>query len=171
MTIARSGRGALAVVVAQRLGELAWSRRNEGRLARRGGVESDSGHHPAMVALHSGWIVATAWEASRGGRARPGALAAYALLQPLRYWVIRTLGDRWTTRIVVVPGEAPVTSGPYRWVEHPNYLVVAAELVVLPLGVGAPRTAAVTSVLNAALMAIRIPAERRALDAAVAART
>lgn len=109
------------------------------------------------------WLVATAVEASRQRRTRPGALAAYVALQPLRYWVIRSVGDQWPTRIVVVPDEELVTRGPFRWLRHPNYLVVAAEIALLPLALGGRRTALVSSVLNAALMAVRIPAEEPAL--------
>ena len=119
-----------------------------------------------MVILHAGWLVAIAIESRRADRTRPALLFAYAALQPIRYWVIRSLGDRWTTRIFVVPGEEHVTSGPFRWFRHPNYMVVAAEIALLPFALGARRTASTFTFLNALLMAVRIPAEQRALDGA-----
>lgn len=161
--LSRTAGTVLGLVAVQRLAEVAWSRRNEQRLRRRGGVEYGAGHYPAMVALHGGWLMSTALEASRVRRTNALALAAYTALQPVRYWIIRSLGDRWTTRIIVVPDEALVSRGPFRWVRHPNYLVVAAELALLPLAFGARRTAVIASVLNGALMAVRIPAEQRAL--------
>ena len=161
--LTRPARWVLASVALQRLSEIGWARRNERRLRRRGAIEHASSHYPAMVVMHAGWLVATALESCSNRRPRPALLIFYALLQPLRYWVIRSLGDRWTTRIFVVPGEEPVRHGPYRVVRHPNYAVVAAELALLPAAIGAPRTAGCFTVLNALLMAIRIPAEERAL--------
>lgn len=158
-----AARWGLASVALQRISELVWARRNERRLRRRGGVEHGASHYPAMVVMHVGWLVATALESSSTRRTRPALLIGYALLQPLRYWVIRSLGDRWTTKIFVVPGEEPVRHGPYRFLRHPNYAVVIAEISLLPAGLGAPRTARCFTVLNALLMAIRIPAEERAL--------
>jgi methyltransferase len=159
-------RWVLSAVAIQRVSEVVWAKRNERRLRGRGGVEHGGGHYPAMVALHGAWLVATALESSATPRIRPGVLAGYALLQPLRYWVIRSLGDRWTTRIFVVPNEESVRRGPYRFVRHPNYAVVVAEIALLPVSLGAPRTATCFTVLNALLMAVRIPAEERALASA-----
>ena len=166
----REARWLLASVALQRICEIVWARRNERRLRLRGGIEHGSSHYPAMVVMHVGWLVATALESSSNRQTRRALLVGYALLQPLRYWVIRSLGDRWTTRIVVVPGEELVCDGPYRFVRHPNYAVVAAEIALLPAGLGAPRTAGCFSVLNGLLMAFRIPAEERALAGAVAGR-
>ncbi|HUG61257.1 MAG TPA: isoprenylcysteine carboxylmethyltransferase family protein, partial [Methylomirabilota bacterium] len=90
-------------------------------------------------------------------------LAVFAVLQGLRVWVIATLGERWTTRIVVVPGEARVRRGPYRFVDHPNYLIVAAELIALPMALGQPLIAIVFTALNAAVLWVRIRAEALAL--------
>ena len=164
--LTRSARWVLASVVLQRISEIVWARRNERRLRRRGGVEHGSSHYPLMVVMHVGWLVATALESSTTRRTRPALLIGYALLQPLRYWVIRSLGDRWTTRIIVVPGEEPVRHGPYRFLRHPNYAVVVAEIALLPTSLGAPRTAGFFTVLNALVMAVRIPAEERALAGA-----
>lgn len=160
----RAARWTVAAVACQRIGEVIWSKRNEGRLRRRGGVEVGHRHYPAMVALHVAWLAATAIESSRSPRrTHLAGLVAYAALQPLRYWIIGSLGDRWTTRIIVVPDEEPVVRGPYRRLRHPNYAVVAAEGVLVPLSLGAPRTAFGFTVLNALLMAVRIPTEQQAL--------
>ena len=91
------------------------------------------------------------------------ALLIYIVLQGFRFWVMWTLGSRWTTRIIVLPGQSPVTAGPYRFLSHPNYAVVAGEIAVLPLALGLPLLATVFTILNAAVLAIRIPAENRAL--------
>lgn len=151
----------LALVTAQRLAELVIARRNTARLMAAGGIEHGAGHYPLIVALHAAWLGGLwllAWDRA------PSApwLAAYLVLQALRAWVLVSLGPRWTTRIITVPGEAPVRRGPYRFVSHPNYLVVAGEIAVLPLVFGLPGYAAVFSVLNGVVLAIRIRAERAA---------
>ena len=155
----------LAFLVAQRLGELAIARRNTARLLADGAVEHGAAHYPAIVALHAAWIAAMAWwgwDAALHG----GWLAAFAVLQGLRLWVLATLGPRWTTRIIVTR-EPPVTGGPFRLLAHPNYAVVAAEMVVAPMVLGLPWVAAVFFALNAALLLlVRIPAEERALAGA-----
>lgn len=155
-----------SLVGIQRLLELALSRRNERRLRARGAVECGWGHYPFMVALHALWLLSTAVEGSRSSEARLGrnALAAFLLAQPLRYWAIASLGDHWSTRILVVPGEKLVRKGPYRYIKHPNYLVVATEVLALPLIFGARTTALVFSVLNAALLCVRVREEERALQ-------
>ena len=155
-----------AMVGIQRLLELRLSRRNEHRLRVRGAIECGRSHYPFMVTLHALWLLSTAVEGSRRkSEARLGraALAAFLLAQPIRYWAIKALGDHWNTRILVVPGEKLVRRGPYRYVRHPNYLVVATEVLALPLIFGAWATALVFSALNAALLAVRIREEERAL--------
>lgn len=152
----------LALVTAQRLGELVIARRNTTRLLAQGGVEHGAGHYPLIVALHAAWLGGLwllAWERP----VQPGWLAAYVVLQVLRAWVLLTLGPRWTTRIIVVPGETLVRRGPYRFLPHPNYLVVAGEIAVLPLVFGLPLYALAFTVLNALVLAIRLRAETRAL--------
>jgi methyltransferase len=152
----------LALVTAQRLGELVLARRNTARLMAQGGVETGAGHYPLIVALHAAWLVGLfvlAWD-------RPvnwAWMALFVLLQLGRVWVIASLGARWTTRIITVPGETLVRRGPYRFVSHPNYLVVAAEIAVLPLAFGLPAFAVIFSVLNAAVLTIRIRSEAQAL--------
>jgi methyltransferase len=117
-----------------------------------------------MVLLHGTWIAAMLLEGSGDGARRHRGWALVALaVQPLRYWVIASLGDRWTTRVLVPPGEPPIARGPYRRLRHPNYAVVAVEIASLPLAVGARTTAAAFTIANAALMAVRIPTEDRAL--------
>ena len=152
----------LAFLVAHRLGELWIARRNTAHLLARGGIEHGAVHYPAIVALHAAWIGALAWF----GWDQPvhlGWLVVFFLLQLLRVWVLATLAERWTTRIIVLP-EPVVTRGPFRLIPHPNYAVVIAEIAVTPLVLGLPWIALVFSMLNAALLfGVRIPAESRAL--------
>ena len=160
--------GLLAAVALERGVELVLSTRNA-RLARdRGGVETGRGHYPVMAAVHGLFLLSCAVEVVVLQRPFPGAIGWVALgvvlgAQGLRYWAIATLGWRWNTRIVVVPGAVPVTGGPYRFVRHPNYLAVIAEMLALPLVHGAWLTALVFSVGNAWLLRVRIRAEERAL--------
>lgn len=152
----------LAFVTAQRLGELVLARRNTARLMALGGVEHAAGHYPLIVALHAAWLGGL-WLLAWDRPVQPGWLAAYAVLQALRAWVLLSLGARWTTRIITVPGERLVRRGPYRFVSHPNYLVVAGEIAVLPLVFGLWPYAVVFSLLNAGVLAVRIRAEGAAL--------
>jgi methyltransferase len=159
----------VAFVIAQRLAELVVARRNTACLKAAGAIEFGAAHYPAMVALHTAWLgglLAFGWQ-------RPVSLfwlAVFVLLQAARIWVIASLGGRWTTRIIVLPGSSPVTRGPYRWLRHPNYVVVALEIAVVPLALGLWFYAAVFSIANAGLLAVRIRAENRALaDAASSA--
>ena len=153
----------VALVALQRLVELAWSRRNERRLRARGAKEVGAAHYPVIAALHAGWLAALALAVPADAPADWWLLGLYLALQPLRYWAIASLGDRWTTRILVPPGEAPVRRGPYRWLRHPNYLVVALEIPLLPAAFGALELAAAFGVVNFALLAWRIRMEERAL--------
>jgi methyltransferase len=127
-----------------------------------GGVEHAAGHYPLIVALHAAWLGGL-WLLAWDRPVQPGWLAAYAVLQALRAWVLLSLGARWTTRIITVPGERLVRRGPYRFVSHPNYLVVAGEIAVLPLVFGLWPYAVVFSLLNAGVLAVRIRAEGAAL--------
>ena len=157
----------------QRLGELVWSKRNERRLRDRGAVEFGRSHYPVMVALHVGWLASMLAEAQRpsavGRRLRLVALGVLVIAQPVRYWAIASLGDRWSTRVLVPPGEAPVATGPYRYLDHPNYAVVVAELAAAPLMLGAWRTALWATLANAAVLRTRIAVERDALAGAATA--
>jgi methyltransferase len=154
----------LALVTAQRAGELVLSHFNTRRLMARGAVEVAARHYPLMVAVHASWLISL-WVFGHGRPIDTPALIFYLVLQGLRFWVMRTLGPRWTTRIIVLPGQPLVSAGPYRWLAHPNYVGVAGEIAVLPLALGLPWLAALFTVLNAAVLFIRIRAENRALDA------
>ena len=155
----------LGLVTLQRLGELILAKRNTDRLRARGAYEVAPGHYPLIVALHSVWL-AGLWYLVLSGSADAVSwawLGVFVVLQVLRVWVIATLGPRWTTRIIVLPGAPLVTTGPYRFVSHPNYCVVAAEILVLPLVFGVLWYGLVFSVLNAMVLWIRIRAEATAL--------
>lgn len=152
----------LALVTLQRLGELWLSARNGARLRMRGAIEVGQGHYPWMVALHAAWL-AGLWIFALERPADWWLIGAYAAVQVLRVWVIASLGERWTTRIIILPGAPLVRTGPYRYLRHPNYLVVAIEIALLPLAFGLLGFAIAFSIANAALLAWRIRVENRAL--------
>ena len=155
----------LGLVSAQRLGELVVARRNTRRLLAAGGIERGAEHYPLMVAFHAVWL-AGLWALAWDRPASLGWLAFYAVLEALRAWVLLSIGPRWTTRIIVVPGETLVRRGPYRFIPHPNYAVVVGEIAVLPLVFGLTAYAALFSALNAAMLWVRIRAETAALTQA-----
>jgi methyltransferase len=155
-------------VAAQRLIELRLARRHQLALLARGGVEVAPRHYRAMVVLHAAFLVACLLEVWWLRRPfRPALAAAMAVLlaaaQALRYWAIATLGERWTTRIICLPGAPRITRGPYRFLRHPNYLAVVAEMAALPLLHGAWLTAAAFSAANALVLGVRIRHEESAL--------
>jgi methyltransferase len=152
----------LAFVTLQRLVELPIARANTKRLLAAGGHEVGATHYPMIVALHAAWLI-TLWWVAPGRPIDLPFLALFFMIEAGRVWVLRTLGNRWTTRIIVVPGETLVERGPYRFVRHPNYLVVIGEIAVLPLVFGLWDIAIIFSLLNAAVLTIRIRAENRAL--------
>ena len=152
----------LVIVTLQRLVELWVSNINTGRLVARGAHEAGRSHYPLIVALHVAWL-ASLWWLAPGREINSPLLIAFAFLQLGRLWVIATLGSRWTTRIIVLPGAPLVRTGPYRFFSHPNYAVVAAEIALLPLVFGRWPIAIVFTVLNAAVLAIRIREENLAL--------
>ncbi|HEY1258082.1 MAG TPA: isoprenylcysteine carboxylmethyltransferase family protein [Stellaceae bacterium] len=152
----------LAFVAVQRVAELAWAERNTARLRRAGAVEIDAEGYPFFVVMHGMWLAALLFVPAATPPSWP-LLGLYALLQPLRLWAIASLGPYWTTRILTLP-EAPLRrAGPYRWLRHPNYAVVTAEIALLPLAFGAIAVAAVFSALNLLLIARRIEIEDGAL--------
>ena len=158
----------VGVVVVARLVELGVARRHLRWARQHGGVEVGAGHYPVMVLLHAGLLVGCLVEVLLLGAPFVPALAAgmLALLlaaHALRWWCIRSLGPQWNTRVVVVPGLPLVSRGPYRFLRHPNYVAVVAEGIALPLVHGAWGTAAVFTVCNTALLAVRIRVEERAL--------
>ena len=146
----------------ERLVELLHANRNTRRLLARGAREHAPGHYPLIVAVHALWLAALWWLAP--SQPVDGFwLALFVLIELMRAWVLITLGRRWTTRIIVLPGEPLVRSGPYRFVNHPNYWVVIGEIAVLPLVFGLWKVALIFTLLNAAALTIRIRAENRAL--------
>jgi methyltransferase len=161
----------VAAVAAERVAELVVARRNERWSAARGAITTGQGHYPAMVALHTGLLagcLVEVWLADRPFQPVLGwpMLAVLVGSQALRWWCISTLGPRWNTRVIVVPGLPLVTGGPYRLLRHPNYVAVVAEGLALPLVHTAWITAAVFTVLNALLLSVRIRCENEALAAA-----
>lgn len=163
--------GILGAVALERLAELAISLRNLRWARERGGVEAGRGHYPWMVALHTALLVAApleVWWLRRPFVPALGwsMLAVVLATMALRYWAILTLGRRWNTRVVFLPGEPPVVGGPYRFLRHPNYLAVVLEIAALPLFHTAWLTALVFSLANAWMLRVRIAAEEKALAAA-----
>jgi methyltransferase len=155
----------LAFLTAQRLAELWWAKQNEGRLLASGGIEYGWSHLPLIVLLHSAWLTGL-WLLAYDRPVEPVLLALFVVLQIARLWVLVTLGRRWTIRIIVATGEQLVARGPYRFLRHPNYAVVSGEIAVVPLALGLPIYALVFSVLNAAVLTIRITAENSVLGTA-----
>jgi methyltransferase len=155
----------LAYVTLERLAELLLARTNTRKLLAKGATEHSAGHYPLIVAVHALWIV-TLWVLAIGRPPDLFWLAMYVILQAARFWVLATLGGRWTTRIITLPGENLVKEGPYRLLNHPNYWVVMGEIAVLPLVFDLPWVALIFSVLNAAVLTVRVREENRALSRA-----
>ena len=153
----------LGFVTLQRLAELGIAERNSNRLLSEGAKEHAAGHYPFLVGIHMAWLAALWWWAP-GRPVDLALLLVFAALQAGRIWVIATLGRRWTTRIIVLPGAPLVRSGPYRYLSHPNYVIVTAEIAVLPLVFGLWQVAVAFSLANAVILWIRIRAEDKALD-------
>lgn len=156
----------LGLVAIQRVAEVLISRRHERALRARGAIEVGASHYPFIVAVHAGWLAAlTAWVLWTPPIVNPAGIAFYLALQPLRIWVIASLGQRWTTRIISLPSAPLVRHGPYRFLRHPNYVIVVLEIAILPLALGARPIAAAFSALNGLVLSVRIKAENRALAA------
>jgi len=153
----------LCLVALQRLMELARARRNTARMRRLGAVEADAGGYPLYVLLHAGWLASLAVLVPAATSPDWPLIGVFGLLQLGRIWLIVSLGGYWTTRIVTLPGAPLVRTGPYRYFRHPNYLLVVAEIAVLPLAFGAVAIAATFSALNLMLIARRILIEERVL--------
>ena len=152
----------VAFLVVQRLAELVLARSNTRRLRATGGVEFGAPHYPVMVALHVTWL-AGLWLLGRDRPIDPSWLALFVLLQAGRVWVIASLGRCWTTRVIVLPGTQPLARGPYRFVKHPNYLIVALEIAVVPLALDLKLVALIFTLANGAMLAVRLSVENRAL--------
>ncbi|WP_018899585.1 isoprenylcysteine carboxylmethyltransferase family protein [Rhizobium sp. 2MFCol3.1] len=153
----------LLAVTVERVGELWFARRNTKALLSKGGREIGKEHYSLIVALHTLWL-SSLWVWAWNVRVHPIGLGVFVCLQALRFWTLATLGKRWTTRIIVVPGETLVAAGPYRFIRHPNYLVVIGEIAVLPLCLGQPLHALVFSIANALVLTVRIKTENAALS-------
>ncbi|HUC09128.1 MAG TPA: isoprenylcysteine carboxylmethyltransferase family protein [Stellaceae bacterium] len=153
----------LALVAAQRLAELAWASHNTAGLRHLGAIEVDAGGYPYFVTLHAGWLTSLALLVPPATPPNWALLGVFALLQPARIWVISSLGRFWSTRVLTLPGAPLIHSGPYRWLRHPNYLIVTAEIALLPLAFGSVAITAAFSALNLTLVLRRIAIEDRAL--------
>lgn len=153
----------LSLVTVQRLSELIIARRNTTRLLAMGGVETGAAHYPVMVSLHAAWL-AGLWFFAVSQPVSLSLLALYGVAQLFRLWILLSLGSRWTTRIITIPGETLVARGPYRFMRHPNYALVATEIPLLPMVFGLWVYALVFAVLNAAMLAWRIRSENAALE-------
>ncbi|HKD70082.1 MAG TPA: isoprenylcysteine carboxylmethyltransferase family protein [Candidatus Binataceae bacterium] len=158
----------LAALGVERIVELIISARNARWAFARGATESGAGHYPVMAVFHTLFILSCGGEAIFFNRAFPGtvgwiALAGALFAQGLRYWAVATLGWRWNTRVIVLPGVAPVASGPYRFMRHPNYLAIVIEMICVPMIYGCWLTAIVFSAGNAIILRVRISSEESAL--------
>ncbi len=166
MTLAQSLTLAQWIVIAvalQRLAELAYSARNAKRLLAEGGVEHGVKHYPALILVHVVWLIALFFMIPADAPVYWPLLGLYALLQVARYWVIGSLGRYWTTRVITVPGAPMVSRGPYQFIRHPNYVVLACEVAVLPLAFGAWELAIAFSGVNGIILWERIKVEDAAL--------
>jgi len=153
----------LAYTAVERLVELAFARRNTRRLCAAGAIEVGAGHYPLFVLLHTAWFASLALSLDPAVCVDPWLVALFGLLQIARLWIIRTLGRFWTTRIITLPGAPLIRTGPYRFLRHPNYLLVVAEIAVLPLAFGLIAQALIFSALNGLLIAHRMRVEAAAL--------
>ena len=153
----------LGLVLLQRVVELVWAHRNTARLRKLGGMEADAQGYPYFVLLHAGWLVSLALFVPAASPPAWPLLGLFALLQLGRLWIISSLGHYWTTRVLTLPDAPLVHSGPFRWFRHPNYLLVIAEIAVLPLAFGAVSIAVSFSALNLMLIVRRIRIEESVL--------
>ena len=155
----------LALVTAQRLGELVLANRNTAKLKVQGAYEVAPGHYPLIVILHAAWLIGL-WVLAWNRTLNLPLAALFIVIEGVRVWVLASLGPRWTTRIIILPNAPQVRRGPYRFIPHPNYTVVAAEILVLPLAFGLWAYALLFTALNAAILFVRIRAESAALRGA-----
>jgi methyltransferase len=153
----------LAFLTAERLWEAGLGERNRGRMMVLGAVEHSPAHYWLILVFHAAWL-ATLWWSAPGRRVSAGLLGAAGLLQLARFWIVATLGPRWTTRILVLPQVPLVQSGPYRFLDHPNYALVAIEVPLLPCAFGLWTLATISGTINLVLLLVRVRAEDRALE-------
>jgi len=154
--------GVLAFVTVERVAELFLARCNTERLLKRGAREVAPAHYKLIVALHAVWLGGL-WLLAWHRPLRLAWLILFSFVQVLRIWVLATLGERWTTRIIVLPGAPLVKTGPYRFLNHPNYVIVIAEIAILPLVFGLPWYTLAFSILNAIVLSFRMRVENAAL--------
>jgi methyltransferase len=152
----------LTLVTVQRLAELVIARRNTAALMAAGGREVGAAHYPIIVLFHAAWLLGL-WVFARGHDVNWILIAVFAVLQAARVWVLATLGPRWTTRIILMPEKPLVVGGPFKFIRHPNYAVVAAEIFILPLAFGLISFAIIGGVINLGILAYRISIEEAAL--------
>ncbi len=152
----------IALVGLQRLAELVWARRNTRALLARGGRETGAGHYPLFVVLHGSWLLALAIFVAPDATPNWSLLTVFLVLQILRVWIVASLGPYWTTRVITIEGEPSVRRGPYRYLRHPNYVVVALEIPALPLALNLTWLALAFGLLNFALLLYRISVEDKA---------
>lgn len=153
----------LTLVTAQRLAELLIARRNTAALLAAGGREVGAAHYPVIVLFHAAWLLGL-WIFARGQDVNWILIAVFAVLQAARVWVLTTLGPRWTTRIILLLEKPLVVGGPFKFMNHPNYAVVAAEIFVLPLAFGLFWFAIIGGIINLSILAYRISIEEQALS-------
>ena len=163
MTVFGTGAILLAYLTVQRLAELWWAKANEARLLASGGIEYGRSHLPLMILFHAAWM-AGLWLLAYDHPVEPVFLALFVVLQMARFWVLATLGRRWTIRVIVVPGERLVARGPYRFLRHPNYAVVIGEIAVVPLALGLADLCAGLLDSQCAVLAVRIPPRTQRLN-------
>ena len=152
----------LGFIIVQRLSELVIAKRNTARLMDNGAYEVGAEHYPVMVGMHSLWIACLLF-LGYSQSISFGWLAIFAVLQVFRVWILETLGSRWTTRVIISP-EPLVVAGPFKYFKHPNYMLVVAEIIVAPMVLGLTWVAVVFTVLNAAMLYVRIGVEEKALS-------
>ncbi len=152
----------LALLTLQRASELVIARSNTAVLIAQGAIEHGAAHYPVMVLLHASWLFGL-WYFGWNAQVIWPLMALYIALQGFRIWILATLGKRWTTRILTVPGETLVARGPYRLMRHPNYALVLLEVPLFPLALGLNGFAVLYGVLNIAMLAWRIRIENDAL--------
>lgn len=154
---------AALLVLIQRGLEEVHSQYNTRVLLRQGASEVGRDYYPVVAATHLGWIAAVALLVPADPPVHLPLLMAYVALQPVRYWIIATLGRYWTHRIITLPGAPVVARGPYRLVRHPNYAVTLTETLVLPLVFGQVALGIIFAVIWAAVLQHKIVLEDRAL--------
>lgn len=153
----------------QRLGELVYSNNNTKRLLAEGGVEIGQSHYPVMIAIHTGWLVTMAVLVIAADSVPTDnpiiwpLMGLYGLVQVGRFWVLYSLGRYWSTKVIDIPDAPLIRKGPYRWIKHPNYVVVVLEVALLPMALQLWGTALIFSILNAGILAWRIQVENQAL--------